>query len=89
MRVCEFVELFLESGFLKTRTDFVQRPAAVKTGLETFLKLKRTLMRNLVREIWSETGRSHPEEKSDQGLPDSTPKRIMSGKKGWHKSIIN
>ncbi len=33
-----------------TRTDFVQRPAAVKTGLEIFSK-KKTLMRNLVREI--------------------------------------
>ncbi len=38
-----------------TRTDFVQRPSVVKTGLETFLKLKKTLMRNLFREIWSET----------------------------------
>ncbi len=39
----------------KTRTDFVQRPAAMKTGLETFLKLKKTPdekfgKRNLVRD---------------------------------------
>ncbi len=44
------------------------------------------MMRNLIREVWSETGGSHPEEKSDQGLMDPTPKKIMSGK---HSKKVN
>ena len=61
----------------KTRTD-CSKTCGGETGLETFLKLKKTLMRNLVREIWSETDRSQPEEGKRDGINQSLTKSQLA-----------
>ncbi len=63
-------------GNAVTRTDFVQRPAAVK--FKTVFEFPKVEVEKKNKDFFLKNShRSHPEEKSDLGDTDPTPKRNL------------